>query len=172
MNGHFLLTKGDHSDTYIQKDSILHHHDVFTDIINIMRNEAYYYLSGFDVVTGPALAGVVFAAPVAVFLSSSLVYPEKIDGKMKFRRGHDKFIKGKKVLLIEDIITTGGSVVDTIKAIEECGGIPHGVIAIWNRSGWKHDTVPVISLIDKNVKSWKPSECKLCKEGIPCVRPK
>lgn len=169
-HGHFLLSSERHSDTYINKDSAYCIPNVFKEIvINIFYEQANFR---YDVITGPAIAGAVLAAPISTLTGKIFVYPEKIDGFMKFRRGYDKVINRKRILLVEDIITTGNSVVKTIASIQICGGIPVGVISIWNRTGWKLPGIPVISLINKPVESWDKSECELCKKGVKLQDPK
>jgi len=170
LEGHFKLTSGRHSDKYVNKDTAFCDPYLFKTLF-----QQFLYCQGgmqYDVVTGPAIAGAVLAAPVGLFLDKVFVYPEKVEGKMVFRRGYDKIIKDQKVLILEDIITTGGSVQKTIDSIKECGGIPMGVIAIWNRSGWKPVDCLCISMVNEQVKSWEPDECPLCKEGIPLQDPK
>ena len=170
--GHFLLTSGRHSDVYINKDAIFCNPDLFNDVINIMYMKVHQL--DFDVVTGPAIAGAVLAAPLARNLGKIFVYPEKIingpacpiSEGMQFRRGYDKVLKDKKVILIEDIITTGGSVLKTIDAIHECGGTVEKVIAIWNRSKWTTEHCEVDSIIKETVESWEADDCPMCEAWL------
>jgi orotate phosphoribosyltransferase len=181
--GHFKLTSGKHSDLYINKDSIMYYPDLFKMVVIEFTAMIVQYTSDCEVVTGPAVAGAVLAAPVSILSSKHFVYPEKIEDepfagdpskwwKMVFRRGYDKGIQGKKLLIIEDIITTGGSVIKTIEAIISNGGYPNDVFCIWNRSGWTYPGIEVSSLINKKVDSWWPEECPLCTQGIELQDPK
>ena len=189
--GHFLLTSGLHSGQYINKDAIYSNPILFSLVVgkiytSILNN---YHHNSYEVVTGPAIAGAVLAAPIALKLNKIFVYPEKymesslandpnngvIDNPiMKFHRGYDKIITGKRVLIVEDIITTGGSVERTMDAIRKCGGVVAGIIAIWNREGWgRFNESKIISLINENVLSYIPSVCPLCREGkLPLQNPK
>lgn len=181
--GHFRLTSGKHSDFYVNKDSIMYDPVLFNMVVlEFGRAVRSNYLS-CEVVTGPAIAGAVIAAPVALLASKHFVYPEKVDDdptsgdpskwtKMVFRRGYDKGIQNKKVLLIEDIITTGSSVVKTIDAIKLNDGIPVGIFCIWNRSGWTYPGLKVDSLINKRVDSWFKEECPYCKSFLEIQDPK
>ncbi len=137
----------------------------------------------FDVVTGPAIAGAILAAPLALQGKKIFVYPEKIMSgpyyreiiEMEFGRGYAKVLEGKRVLVVEDIITTGKSVVKTMEAIYKCNGTPIRVIAIWNRTGWTNDFCEVESLINERVESWdqdKHGNCPDCHAGIPLMAPK
>ena len=189
--GHFLLTSGNHSDTYIQKDIIHHHPEAFFKITNWLN-----FLVGdykYDYITGPALAGAIIARVIATDTHIPFVYPEKvidydklnemepkmqldiitkkeIPFKMKFRRGHDKFIKGKRGLIVEDIITTGGSVEETATAMKLNKSIVVGVVSIWNRGYWNF--YPNSSIIKDKVEHFNPSDCQQCKDNIPLQDPK
>lgn len=180
--GHFLLTSGEHSKLYIDKDRIFRS-NLFSPIVSSITTLAYQHfdLRKIDVITGPAVAGAVLAAPVCLEIQNRaamgkpiyFVYPEKIDGKMVFRRGYDKFLYGRNVLIVEDIVTTGKSIIQTALAIYECGGNVEGVVSIWNRTDFQCLYVPVISLINKKVESWKPEDCLACRENIlPITNPK
>ncbi len=189
LKGHFKLTSGRHSNLYINKDRIFTKNYLFREcvdqIVDIISKE--YKTNQYDIITGPAIAGSTLAAPIAMFVKKDFVYPEKNirliyssktsglfeDNKsMKFRRGYDKKIKNKKVIITEDIITTGGSVQQTIKAIEKCNGTVVGVISIWNRTNWKPMTSSIHSLINDEIHSWLPDECPDCKNGIVLQDPK
>jgi len=181
-NGHFRLTTGRHSDTYVNKDRIFSDPILFKTVLSSMLSE----LCGdflFDVVTGPAIAGAILASPLAVMTGKIFVYPEKVMKnplagnpyeweKMKFRRGYDKVVKNNNILIVEDVITTGISVQRTIDAIEKDGGMISGVACIWNRSGWSTDLCEVKSLIHEELDSWWPEECPYCKEGVELMDPK
>ena len=189
--GHFKLTSGNHSNIYIQKDLIHHHPSTFDLVTNTLNHLSDNF--EYDVVTGPAIAGAIIAREIATCRAKPFVYPEKvidydvldemehemqltaiakeeIPTKMVFRRGHDKFISGKRVLIVEDIITTGGSVMDTVDAIDRHDGIVAGVVVIWNRSGW--NTYKNHSIINRKADHWPSNECPLCMKNIPITDPK
>ncbi len=169
--GHFNLTSGRHSDTYINKDSIYCTPGLYEHItLKMARMISEEFIC--DVITGPAIAGAVLATTIAQFLGKTFIYPEKIDGNMVFRRGYDKILKNEEVVLVEDIITTGGSVNKTIGAIEECGGEVTGIIVIWNRTNWSTDKCKTLSIINEPVESWEPESCPLCAKNIPLQDPK
>jgi len=179
--GHFLLTSGRHSNLYIDKDMIFRS-KLFPTVVAKMAYLCGKYLDlrKIDVVTGPAVAGAVLASPVSYEMrrvphggTIRFVYPEKIDGMMVFRRGYDKFLRGKNVLIIEDIITTGKSVAQTATAIYDCGGSVEAAACVWTRANWANPYFPIISLINERVGSYHPDDCRICKEtDIPLVNPK
>lgn len=172
--GHFFLTTGLHSDTYIQKDAIFCNPYLFNEIVNEIAKLSISL--EYDIITGPAIAGAITAAPLSIILNKIFIYPEKINDHMIFRRGYDKIINNRKVVIIEDIITTGGSVNKTIDSIYKCGGTVSGIICIWNRTNWVPDNkkIHLISMININIKSWDPkkNECPLCAKNIILTDPK
>lgn len=200
--GHFKLTSGKHSNQYINKDAIYSNPVLFNRVVIRMVRTLDPYINTFDVITGPAIAGAVLAAPISLQLFNKVfVYPEKAIHSelandpnngvsetkiMKFRRGYDKILRGKRVWIVEDIITTGSSIEKTMMAILKCGGKVVGISAIWNREAWKPDSqhcpyikikdlvgIQFASLINEHVSSYWPGECPYCREGrIPLQDPK
>lgn len=172
--GHFKLTSGKHSNQYINKDAIYSNPILFNKVIMKMVRCLDPYINTFDVITGPAIAGAVLAAPISVQLFNKIfVYPEKINEEMIFRRGYDKILKDKRVWLVEDIITTGSSVEKTIRTIKDCGGKVVGISAIWNRGFYGVDGIPLLSLINELILSYWPDECPYCREGkVSLTNPK
>lgn len=182
--GHFKLTSGKHSNQYINKDDIYSNPMLFLKVMEAMYSQLNEYKDIFNVITGPAVAGAILAAPIALVMHKIFVYPEKVDGnplagnpgkwtKMIFRRGYDKILKHKRVWLVEDIITTGQSVEKTIMAIKDCGGNVVGISAIWDRGRRYIDGFPILSLINEFVPSYWPDECPYCRKGrVPLTDPK
>jgi orotate phosphoribosyltransferase len=173
--GHFLLASKRHSDVYINKNMITTTAELFNIVVIRLMCRVIEF-APYKIVTGPATAGAILASAVAIRENKGLVYPEKVQVNnqttMKFQRGYDKVIEGKSILLIEDIITTGNSVQQTINAIEECNGNIVGILAIWNRSGWEPEKYEIRSLINDHVMSWDKNECPLCKNNINLTDPK
>lgn len=193
--GHFKLPLGQHSDQYINKDTIYCIPNLFLLVVkkictNILNNLSY---NSYDIITGPAIAGAILAAPIALKLNKIFAYPEKaVESRlaadpnrgvietniMKFRRGYDKILKGSRVLIIEDIVTTGNSIEKTIQAVEKCGGKVVRISVIWDRRQdtlrrlWRMDDIPLISLINYPVCSYWPDECPNCQAGEPLQDPK
>jgi len=174
--GHFKLTSGRHASLYINKDAIFCNPLLFRLSVTYLIEVIAMKHSLTPVITGPAIAGAVLAAPVAQGLNRTFVYPEKVDGEMVFRRGYDKVIDGKPVLVVEDIVTTGLSVRKTFDAIERSGGLIDGVVAIWNRSGEGFGNIPCDFLIDHKISSWDPKDCPECNvtntKPLPLTDPK
>lgn len=170
--GHFRLTSGDHSDKYINKDEIHHYPNIYRAVIQEYVNYIRNVFKDVEVITGPAVAGAVIARSVADKMILPFAYPEKIDGEMVFRRGYENLIKDKRVVIVEDIVTTGGSVNKTIQAIRKNKGIIHGVAILWNRTRWHTYECDVVSLIDEICYNYKQTNCPLCHRGLALFNPK
>ena len=172
--GHFPLRSGKHSDTYVCKDLLFCYPLLFGRVIRgmyslILKNGL---ISSYDLITGPPMSGAMMASCLAFHSRDGSIFPEKIDGSIVFRRGFDRILPGKKVLLIEDVTTTGGSVQRTVRAVQKHGGEVPAVIVLWNRGNVKSEEYPIYSLIDREIPSWEPKNCPLCKEGLPLYNPK
>lgn len=185
LAGHFVLRSGRHSDLYINKDLILTKPTLFREIVtqfhyrivNSLRNTLKLDISDL-VISGPAVSGAIFSAPLSYSLDMPLVYPEKLTVSEKtlmvYRRGFDTFLSGKSVILIEDIVTTGGSVMQTIGAINSCGGTVVAVFSLWDRGSnlpgrLLSTKVHYETLVDHPVNSWEPTECPLCKNNMKFI---
>jgi orotate phosphoribosyltransferase len=124
-----------------------------------------------DCVVGPALGGVVVAHEVARARGVRALFTERVDGAMKLRRGFH-MAPGDRVLIVEDVVTTGGSVKEAAAAVESLGGEIVGFGALIDRSGGKADFgLPFHALLTLNAVSWDSGQCPLCRAGIPAVKP-
>jgi len=195
MEGHWILQSGRHSKLYVNKDEIYSHPELYVKTIEEMSDKIGHSGINFDIITGPAIAGMCLASPISIKLGKQFVYPEKkyeiefedpamefeepdklnlncdiVSKEMEFRRGYDKKLNGKRVFITEDVITTGNSVEKTVRAIRQNNGIVVGVVAIWNRSGWKLPDAYNVSLINVPVESWLPDDCPLCKNSRSPLR--
>lgn len=177
LSGHFRLRSGKHSDLYINKDLILTKPALFRNVLiefqykisNLIHCISNSQLENL-VITGPAVAGAIFSAPLSYMSRIPLVYPEKVEvsgvDTMLFRRGFDSFLSGKSVILIEDIVTTGDSILQTIDAVEKCKGIILRTFSLWDRGSYLSDIISYDSLINRAVPSWFPAGCPLCKNHV------
>jgi orotate phosphoribosyltransferase len=170
-HGHFLLASGLHSNLYVNKDGIWRSPDLTREILWSIKENIKQSRIDFDIITGPAVAGSIIASNLAVSFNVPFCYPDKDKGRMVFRRGFDTFLNNKKVLLVEDIITTGGSVIKTIDAVQGNNGRVVGIFAIWNRTGWETN-IPVYSVINTPVEAWSMDVCQLCQSHIELRDPK
>ncbi|MGI6105878.1 MAG: orotate phosphoribosyltransferase [Raoultibacter sp.] len=167
--GHFKLTSGRHSDTYIQCARI----QEYPTINNRLAEEAVKALPQemeIDLVAAPAVGGIVFGYAVAAALEKRFIWSERVDGSMQLRRSFEVG-EGEKVLICEDVVTTGGSVQDLIDLIEENGGVIVGVVSMIDRGGDRKFDDPYYPLIQLPTPSWEAEECALCKDGVELYSP-
>jgi orotate phosphoribosyltransferase len=172
---HFVLTSGKHSDTYINKDA-LYPHTKETSLVGRMFAEQSRHLE-MDVVAGPAMGGIILAQWTAYHLSQLKgreilgVYTEKSQDAQIFTRGYGALVAGKKVLVVEDLFTTGGSVMKLTDSIRSAGGEVAGVCVMINRNPGEVNSelfgAPCLALANLKIESYAPGECVLCQRGIP-----
>ncbi|ADQ04728.1 orotate phosphoribosyltransferase [Caldicellulosiruptor owensensis OL] len=169
LEGHFLLSSGKHSAKYLQCARVLQYPNLSE---MICRDLAQYFKDEqIDVVIGPALGAVTLSYELARQLKCRSIFAEREDGIMKLRRGF-KIEEGEKVLVVEDVVTTGGSVREIIEIVKEYRGEIVAVAGIVDRSGGKVDLgYPLKTLLTLEIETFDPEECPLCKEGIPIVKP-
>jgi orotate phosphoribosyltransferase len=169
LDGHFVLSSGLHSDRYIQCALVLQHPRVAEQLCSLLAVKLRH--TGASVVSAPALGGVLVAHEVARALGVRALFTERQNGVMTLRRGFS-FEPGEKALVVEDVITTGGSTRETMKCVEQAGAKVVGVGALIDRSGGSADLgVPKSTLVTLKVQNYDPADCPLCKSGIPAVKP-
>lgn len=169
-SGHFLLTSGRHSDQYMQCAQVLQYPEYTEEICKGLADE--FKSDNVDIVVGPATGGIIMAYEMARQLGTPTMFTERENGKMVLRRGFG-IPKGARILVAEDVITTGGSVKEVMELIEEAGGILVGVAVLVDRSNGKIDFgIKLRAALSLEVSSYEDSECPICKEGtIPLVKP-
>ncbi len=175
LNGHFVYVSAKHGEKYINKDAIYPHTKEIQELCSMWAKD--FANSGVEVVVGPAMGGVILSHATASELTKILkrdipgVYAEKTgDGGFDFTRGYGEFVKGKKVLVVEDVLTTGGSVRKVIDLTKRAGGKIVGLGVIANRGGIKAKDIGVKkidALININFIAMDPKDCTLCKNGVP-----
>ena len=169
LKGHFLLSSGRHSDTYFEKFRILQYPDITHKLCQTLKEKFKNEL--IEVVLGLATGGIILGYELAGLLNTRAIFTERFQGKMALRRGF-RIRKGEKVLIVEDVITTGGSVKETIAIAEALGADIAGIAALIDRSGGKIDLAyPIKALVSLEIESFEASDCPLCKKKLPLVKP-
>lgn len=167
LNGHFRLTSGLHSNEYLQCALVLQH----PALAERLGRELAALLPACDVVVSPAIGGLIIGHEVARAKGTRFLFTERDSAQMVLRRGFS-VQPGEAVLVIEDVITTGGSTREVIKALTEAGGRVVGAGSVIDRSGGRADLgVPRVALATLDVVTYQPDDCPLCKQGIPVVKP-
>ncbi|MGM9580387.1 MAG: orotate phosphoribosyltransferase [Anaerovibrio sp.] len=169
MEGHFLLTSGLHSPRYVEKFNVLQK-PVYTEKLCRAMAEKFKD-ANIETVVGPVTGGILLAHETGKALGTRAIFTERENGKMTFRRGFTLH-EGERVLIVEDIVTTGGSIREVIDVVREHGGIPVAVSMLVDRSGGKatFGDVPSTALLHMDVQTYQPDECPLCKQGIPMTK--
>lgn len=170
LNGHFLLTSGRHSNQYFQCALVLQYPEYNELICSLIANHFRNY--DIDIVISPAIGGIVVGQEVARQLNKKSIFAEREDKQLTLRRGFN-IEEGKRYLICEDVVTTGGSVFEVMDIVQNNGGIVSGVGFIVDRSNNKVNFgVPQFSTLQLDVISYAPEECPLCKENkIPLIKP-
>jgi len=169
LEGHFRLTSGLHSPGYLQCALVLQHprdaEACGTAIADRVR------ALGAQVVLSPALGGIVIGQEVGRALGIRAIFAERQDGALTLRRGFT-LAPGEKVLVVEDVVTTGGSTRETIEVARAAGAVVVGAAAIVDRSGGQQRLdVPFHALVDISLPTYSPESCPLCLAGQPVVKP-
>lgn len=169
LEGHFILSSGLHSPKYLQCARAL---QFPADAGVYGREIAERFLKhGIETVCSPAIGGLVIGYEVASALNVRFIWTERKEGEMVLRRGFG-IREGERMLVVEDVITTGGSTRECIAAITDLGAHVVAAASIIDRSGGKADVgVPRISLVEMDVPTFDPADCPLCESGQEAVKP-
>jgi orotate phosphoribosyltransferase len=167
--GHFVLTSGRHSDSYVQCARILEDPALTTRL----AREAVHRLPSdlqVDVVAAPAVGGLIIGFAVAQALGVRFIFSEREQGAMVFRRSFE-VSANTRVLVVEDVVTTGGSVAEVISLVEAAGGTVVGVVSLIDRGGDKAFSADFWPLLRLEVESWAADSCSLCAQNVPVYSP-
>jgi orotate phosphoribosyltransferase len=169
LSGHFLLSSGLHSDCYLQSAVVLQQPDIATKLCAALADS--FRDQRIEVVIAPALGGVIVSHETARALGVRALFAERVNGILTLRRGF--VIKpGEKVLVVEDVITTGKSTRETIDVVRQAGGMVIAAGSLIDRSGGKADLgVPYHSLTKLDVPIYPHDACPLCRTGSIPVKP-
>ncbi|GFN22077.1 orotate phosphoribosyltransferase [Thermanaeromonas sp. C210] len=167
--GHFILTSGLHAERYLQCAQVLQYPDEAAKLCAALAE--YYEGRGITAVVGPATGAIIIAYEVARSLKARALFTERVQGEMTLRRGF-QLGPEDRVLVVEDVITTGGSVKEVIQVVRESGAQPVGAGAFVDRSGGKVDLgIPLRALLSLEINAYPPEECPLCRQGLLAVKP-
>ncbi len=169
QTGHFRLTSGRHSDKYMQCARVFedakYSEAICADIAEAFKDK------NVELVVGPAVGGIIISYEVSRQLGVRNIFAERENGVMTLRRGFG-IEPGTRVLVVEDTITTGGSVKEVIALVKEKGGEVIGVGSVVDRSNGTVDFgVPLHAAVSMEVVSYEEADCPLCKQGLPIVKP-
>jgi orotate phosphoribosyltransferase len=178
LEGHFGLTSGRHSSIYLQCALVLQYPDIARKIGIELAELAQETFAGagqgkIDTVISPAVGGIVIGQEAAAGLGARAIFSERVDGRMKLRRGFN-IGEGERLLAVEDVVTTGGSIRETVELALECGGSVVGTASLVHRytdEPVNPTNFPHLSLIPVHAPAYDPTDCPMCREGNPLEKP-
>ncbi|RDU55529.1 orotate phosphoribosyltransferase [Helicobacter sp. MIT 00-7814] len=184
LNGHFLLSSGNHSSCYLQSAKVLENPQVAEILATALAEKITQYGLSVSCVCSPALGGILAGYELARALKARFIFTERVNGEMTLRRGFE-VAKGEKVLICEDIITTGGSALESAKCVEALGAEIVGFAGLANRGLCKRvdseltpsplaklpQDKPLFALQDFVFEMYEPKDCPMCKEGSVAIKP-
>ena len=172
LEGHFQLTSGYHSGIYMQCAALLQ----YPERAGILARAAAGMLDdmigadNIETVVSPAVGGILWGYLLAEKLGCRMIFAERKEGKMGLRRGFE-LKKGEKVVIAEDVITTGGSVREVISICRDSGAGILAVTGIVDRNSGVDFGYPYINMIKLDIEKYRPDDCGLCKKGVPVIYP-
>jgi len=184
LEGHFKLSSGNHSQFYLQSAKVLEDPKTAKLLAEALAVQIRASGLEIDTVCAPALGGLIAGFALATALDVRFIFAERVEGVMTIRRGFE-VKKDEKVLMCEDIITTGGSAMEAAFAVEALGGIIVGAAALANRGFCKRENsdietkpncklpldIPFFALADFTFEMYAPDACPLCKDGSEAIKP-
>jgi orotate phosphoribosyltransferase len=170
LEGHFRLTSGLHSERYLQCALVLQHPDLAMRLGDAIGERTRHLQP--TVVLSPALGGIVIGQEAGRALGVRAIFAERQDGRLTLRRGFT-VSPADRVLVVEDVITTGGSTRETIDVARESGAQVVGASSIIDRGADSSRVVdvPLVSLVRMEVPTYQPESCPLCAKGLPVMKP-
>jgi orotate phosphoribosyltransferase len=168
-DSHVVYTSGRHGSAYVNKDAVYPHTERVRELCALLADAGRSL--GAEIVCGPAMGGIILAQWTGHHLGLPAVYAEKEpEGGMTLRRGYDQLVRGRRVLVVEDVVNTGGSLAGTVRAVRAAGGTVVGAVALCNRGGVTAaalDVPALVALVELSLESWTAEECPLCRRGVP-----
>ncbi|MFA6192558.1 MAG: orotate phosphoribosyltransferase [Sulfurimonas sp.] len=184
LEGHFKLSSGNHSQFYLQSAKVLENPRTAKLLADELAKQIRASGVKIDTVCAPALGGLIAGFALAQALDCRYIFAERVEGKMSIRRGFE-IKKGERVLMCEDIITTGGSAMEAAEVVESFGGEIVAIAALANRGFCKRENsdvvtkancklpqdIPFFALADFTFEIHSPDNCPLCKDGSEAIKP-
>jgi len=173
LQGHFKLTSGKHSGWYFEKIRLIEKPAALDRIVGLLVERIRNEKKSFDYVISPAYGAIAIGFLTALKLGKRFAFTQRVDEKMSFRPGWSGLEPGTTAIIVEDILTTGGSIQEVVFCLKERGIAVAGIYVLVDRTGGAAivEGRPVGSLMALKVEAFDPEACPLCKAGIPLVKP-
>lgn len=169
LEGHFLLSSGLHSDRFLQSALVMQYPHIADQVVGELADKMYDV--AFTTVVSPAVGGIRFGYEFARQLKKRAVFTERVNETMTFKRGF-ALTPGEKIVIAEDVVTTGKSTKECMDAVIAAGGDVVAITCLVDRSnGQAQFDVPFYPLVQVDVSVFDPAECPLCKKGLEAVKP-
>ncbi len=171
MKGHFILSSGLHSDTYLNKSIVSMYPDRAERLCRALAEKIAGAVSNVDYVISPAMGAIIYGYETARHLKTPFMFLERVEGEFQLRRGFS-IEKGARVVIVEDIVSTGLSAREAIIAVKKAGGEILALGCLVDRSAGAVDVgAPIIPLAEIKVEAWEPDNLPEHLKGVPAVKP-
>jgi len=168
LDGHFLLTSGRHSNKYFEKFTLLSNPNVVDNLCKSIYS--IYKHQKIDIVLGAATGGIILAYELGKQLNTKGIFAERVNGELEFRRGFS-LGKDQRILLVDDVVTTGGSVFELISLTQSTGANIIGIAVMFDRTNGEIDfRYPFFALHSEKIESWEEEDCPQCVQRIPLTK--
>jgi len=169
IKGHFLLSSGLHSDIYFEKFQVLQYPHHVETLCHLLAQR--FEKEKIDVVAGPTTGGIIISYQMGKNLGKRAIFAERENDKRIFKRGF-QLAPGERVLVVDDVMTTGGSVKEVVDLVEKLQGKIVGIGLLLDRSGGEiHFKYRLEALATVTAETFDPSDCPLCKKNLPLIKP-
>lgn len=172
LQGHFKLTSGKHSEWYFEKIRLIERPDILDGIVDLLVDKIDAAGLDFDYVISPAYGAIAIGFLTACKMGKKFAFTQRVEEKMSFRPGWQG-LDGSRAVIVEDILTTGGSIQEVVAALKEKGVSICGIYVLVDRTAGavKIEGEPVGSLLPLKVEAYEPGTCPLCRAGLPLTKP-
>ena len=173
LQGHFLLTSGKHSEWYFEKIRLIEKPAALEKIVDRLVEKIQGEKKEFDYVISPAYGAIAIGFLTALKLRKQFAFTQRAEEKMAFRSGWSGLDAGRRAIIVEDILTTGGSIQEVVECLKQKGVTLAGIYVLVDRTGGAVaiDGKPVGSLLALKVEAFEPDACPFCKAGVPLTKP-
>jgi orotate phosphoribosyltransferase len=173
LQGHFRLTSGKHSEWYFEKIRLIENPAALDRIVDLLVERVRAEGKPFDYVISPAYGAIAIGFLAALKLGKRFAFSQRVEEKMAFRPGWKGLEPGTTAVVVEDILTTGGSIQEVVACLKEKGIAVAGIYVLVDRTGGavSVEGLPVGSLLALKVEAFDPESCPLCRAGVPLVKP-
>ncbi|HQM75482.1 MAG TPA: orotate phosphoribosyltransferase [Candidatus Saccharicenans sp.] len=172
LRGHFKLTSGKHSEWYFEKIKLIERPLILEKIIDLLVEKIRQDSPAFDYVVSPAYGGIAIGFLTALKLNKFFAFSQRVEEKMTIRSGFSGLDKSKAII-VEDIVTTGGSVREVVECLRQKEVQVAGIYCLVDRSGGEvlFAGQPASSLLSLKVEAFEPENCPLCRQNLPLIKP-